>query len=126
MSGSSRSAKKKVASTEINEVLDLTEDLTPEQEDFSNRVNELAVAMDGIISIAQVPNLIAVNALSILLRHAAAQLYSSAHGRPDLHEAIADDIEPDFFVLMDLISRKADFIVKAEQLRKVHRHQLPN
>lgn len=127
MGDSPRRSKKKPHNEVTSEILDLNSELSEEQEDFYNKVNELAVTMDGIISMAQVPNLVAVNALSILLRHAAAQMYSSAYGLPDMHEAIAEDIEPDFFDLMNLVSRKADFMIKAKLLQsRLEKTQLPN
>lgn len=79
---------------------------TPEQQEALR----VAGKLDELLTHMKVSNFTAVNALAELLRHANAQMYSQAFGRPEIHEEIAIAIAQDFDMLNECIMRKASQI----------------
>lgn len=102
------------------------EDQEIEMDEFYERVAEVASAIDEVVSAMRISNNVAVSALSVLLRHATAQMYSAAYGRPELHEPLATDIEDDFQSLMVLISQKADMMARVAEFADLDKMSLPN
>ena len=76
----SRTSKRKQQVEEERDVFSMLEEegLSPEEVQHHGQVLQLAEAIDARICSFEAPNSLVVSALTVLLRHASAQMYSAA------------------------------------------------
>ncbi len=61
--------------------------------EYSQMAEDIAIELDGILADKEVPTHVVVNAISTLLIHSMAQMYSSAYNLGDLRMSIVEITE---------------------------------
>jgi len=82
-------------------------------------IAHVADTLDTVMSSMRITNEIAVGALSVLLMHAYAQMYSMSAGRPETHDQLVQEIAPFFAQLDHGVATKATaelFLVETDGL----------